>query len=497
MIGNARRTGVLPGISGLTAEPPATWHALGARLHDLGLRPEVAAPIARVASHLPEPLRIPLWRSALGGRDDRLGVAMALLMFGQEVAERKARAALGPRLITRLLRAGLINLEAGSDLRSPFWLSLVNDLFVICDDLAHGGAAVMGAGQTTADLCRAAFPDNPIRSVLDLGCGAGTVALLFAAQSVDSVGTDINPRAIALARVNAALNRVGNARFDAGDLFGPVRGQTFDLIVSQPPFVPRVGSAAPVLYLFGGARGDELPLRLLRELPPHLAPGGRAVLLIEWPVTDGTPIEQTVREAVADPSVSVLVVKLPSDIDLDEYCIRYASFFHRHLGAPYDRLVVRMRRHLDGLQIKGFQPSLVALQAGPRGRAWASTVTLTGTDAISSGLLDKIIASRDLLASGDAALLAASLQAPVDLIVQWEEGINRPGATRVRLRREEHGYPPAEVSPAVLDLIKQVDESPTVAVAADALGGRAGGATTEKVLAGVREALLRGLLEPG
>jgi methylase of polypeptide subunit release factors len=50
----------------------------------------------------------------------------------------------------------------------------------------------MGAGETTAEACRAAYPRDPIGHALDLGCGAGAIALLFARTSQKVYGTDIN-----------------------------------------------------------------------------------------------------------------------------------------------------------------------------------------------------------------------------------------------------------------------------------------------------------------
>ena len=98
---------------------------------------------------------------------------------------------------------------------------------------------------------------------LDLGCGAGTGALSLAAQVDRVIGTDINPRAVALSRINAALNGIGNVEFREGDMFAPVAGENFDLIISQPPFVSTPPGLAAASYESGGARGDELPLRLL------------------------------------------------------------------------------------------------------------------------------------------------------------------------------------------------------------------------------------------
>jgi release factor glutamine methyltransferase len=71
--------------------------------------------------------------------------------------------------------------------------------------------------------------------VLDVGCGAGTLALVAASRGARrAVGVDLSERAIELARFNARLNGVA-AEFRAGDLLAPVRGEAFDLVVSQPP----------------------------------------------------------------------------------------------------------------------------------------------------------------------------------------------------------------------------------------------------------------------
>jgi 16S rRNA (guanine1207-N2)-methyltransferase len=97
--------------------------------------------------------------------------------------------------------------------------------------------------------------------ILDLGCGWGAVGLA-AAKSVPSaqvVLTDVNQRAVRLARKNLDRNGVRNARVVLGSLFEPVAQETFDLILSHPPF----------------HAGRETVLNFLVQAPAHLTPGGR------------------------------------------------------------------------------------------------------------------------------------------------------------------------------------------------------------------------------
>jgi methylase of polypeptide subunit release factors len=142
----------------------------------------------------------------------------------------------------------------------------------------------MGAGETTAILYQAGTPNHPIQRALDLGCGAGTLALLLANQAEEVVGTDINPRAVALAQFNADINGIANATFRCGDTFEPAANERFDLILSQPPYYPNpTGPRANLTYLHGGPRGDELALRIIHQIPTHLSTTGRALIFTSWP----------------------------------------------------------------------------------------------------------------------------------------------------------------------------------------------------------------------
>lgn len=75
------------------------------------------------------------------------------------------------------------------------------------------------------------------RRVLDVGTGSGVAAIRAAACGGQVTAIDINPEAIRCARINALLNHV-DARIDLrlGDLFAPVEGERFDMVVCNPPF---------------------------------------------------------------------------------------------------------------------------------------------------------------------------------------------------------------------------------------------------------------------
>src|SRR5205085_6697223 len=82
---------------------------------------------------------------------------------------------------------------------------------------------------------------------------------------------------------NAALNDVTNIEVAEGDLFEPAAGRTFDLIVSNPPFVisPR-REGGRYLFCDSGMDGDEICRRVVREAPRFLNEGGYCQLLCNW-----------------------------------------------------------------------------------------------------------------------------------------------------------------------------------------------------------------------
>ena len=87
---------------------------------------------------------------------------------------------------------------------------------------------------------------RPVERALDMGTGCGIQAMLAASHAGRVIGTDVNERALAFAELNAALNGIENVEFRTGSFFEPVEGETFGLVVSNPPYVISPESA----YLF-------------------------------------------------------------------------------------------------------------------------------------------------------------------------------------------------------------------------------------------------------
>lgn len=84
----------------------------------------------------------------------------------------------------------------------------------------------------------------PNAEVLDVGTGTGAVALAAARLGARVTAIDISWRAVLNAEVNALLARLA-IRVRRGDLLAPVSGRSFDLILSDPPYVPAPTAACP------------------------------------------------------------------------------------------------------------------------------------------------------------------------------------------------------------------------------------------------------------
>ena len=115
---------------------------------------------------------------------------------------------------------------------------------------------------------------NDVETVVDICTGSGCLAILAARISAD---------ALEVARINVAEHELeGRVNLHQGNLFTPLRGKTYDLIITNPPYVdheemavlPEEYRTEPAMALDGGPDGLDIVRRLLTEAPKHLNPGG-------------------------------------------------------------------------------------------------------------------------------------------------------------------------------------------------------------------------------
>lgn len=118
---------------------------------------------------------------------------------------------------------------------------------------------------------------SPTARFLDMGTGSGVGAVFAAAFTPHVTAIDINPAAVRSARINALLNHVEDrVQVYDGDLFAPVAGQVFDVILFNPPYY----RGQPKDMLDRAFRAEDVVERFAAALPHHLAPTGHLLLLL-------------------------------------------------------------------------------------------------------------------------------------------------------------------------------------------------------------------------
>ncbi|GCB43566.1 HemK2/MTQ2 family protein methyltransferase [Streptomyces sp. NL15-2K] len=138
--------------------------------------------------------------------------------------------------------------------------------------------------QEDTALLVGALSEEPLRpgaDVLDMGTGTGALALAAARLDTRVTAVDVSWLAVFTARLNAWLTRLP-VRIRRGNLFAPVRDRSFDLILTNPPYVPTPEAGRPprgaARSWDAGPDGRFVLDRICREAPSRLRPGG--VLLI-------------------------------------------------------------------------------------------------------------------------------------------------------------------------------------------------------------------------
>ena len=175
----------------------------------------------------------------------------------------------------------------------------------------HVESGVLCPRPDTEILCEEALRRiKPGMRVLDIGTGSGALGVSIAKLAPDArvTAVDISDTALAIARGNAERNGA-QVRFLKSDCFSALAGETFDVIVSNPPYIsgeemktlmPEV-CMEPELALFGGKDGLDFYRRISSEAPAYLKEGGALLFEIGWQQKDdvSTLLAQHIGEPFA------------------------------------------------------------------------------------------------------------------------------------------------------------------------------------------------------
>ena len=252
-------------------------------------------------SHL-QVSQLPRYWERLEAENSYAALAVAFWLLRRPVRRHQLVELVGEAMFGRLREWGFITLSddvvsAEVDLYPCLGDLIFTDMAMAYTDFANDHVYELGSDSY---LLSYLTPRRPGAKALDLCTGSGLHAIQSARVYAESVGVDLNPRALRFAAINAEVNGVG-CRWLQGDLYAPVEGQQFDLITINPPFVPTPDEELH-LHRGGGPSGEDISRRAVEGVPRFLAPGGTFSMILDFPVMRDSSYLERLRAWLGGPA---------------------------------------------------------------------------------------------------------------------------------------------------------------------------------------------------
>lgn len=325
-----------------------------------------------------------------------LSTLARLFLLALPVTRDDAAAALAPLSLDSAEHLGIVQ-EAPGGVEGAIRITPYEQFLVASSRVPDMNAVerdhVMGVTRSTINLANLTIR-KPVDQTLDLGCGTGFQSLFAARHSSRVIATDINPRALEFTRFNARVNGIDNIECREGSFFEPVAGETFDLIVSNPPFV--ISPETNLLFRDGGMAGDELSRVVLAGVPAALRDGGFATVLVSWGRKAGDQWDATPRRWLTGCGCDAWILHQAS-----QPALMHSASWHQPLApsdlAAYERGIDRWTSYITGLGFDSIAYGGVILRRR-RGTNWMRAEDLPETSVGPSGdHLLRMTAAQDLL----------------------------------------------------------------------------------------------------
>ncbi len=339
--------------------------------------------------------------------DDAFTTLARLFLLGLTVEPRRVEGALAPVTVEQLRALQLVEPATGGV--KPLVRLVPHGDYYLASDLAGDSLAdsppdwVAGVQAPSVTLAKLAVR-TPVASALDLGTGCGIQALLASKHCEHVVATDVSRRALAFAGFNAVLNGAETIELRQGDVFAPVEGQRFDLVVANPPYV--VSPDSVHLYRDSGLPGDEICRRIVTGTPAHLEEGGFAHLLVSWLHAENGDWADPLRVWVSDGGCDAWLLHYKSEDPLT-HAANWLSPLAATRPREYDSALDRWAGYLSGLGVEAIGYGAVVLRRRS-GTNWVRTDELPLDRLETAGPHTlRVFAAADLLAAlrDDRALL--------------------------------------------------------------------------------------------
>ncbi len=241
---------------------------------------------------------------------DKIGANVFKMLFARHLSvdTELARTVFQPMDINSLIEIGLLSRDGQGGIKARFQAQPYKGLIFFSDFVEWEDAPdfVLSIGLAAHYLALLTIR-RETESALDLGCGCGIHALLAAQHSSSVIATDINPRALALTRLNASLNSFRNIETLEGGYLDPLEDRRFDLIVGNLPYV--ITPSWQFMYRDTDRVGDAGIYQWLDGMPAHLNEGGFAQILINWIHSDMENWSEPMRQALDKRGVDAWLIQ--------------------------------------------------------------------------------------------------------------------------------------------------------------------------------------------
>jgi hypothetical protein len=453
----------------------------------------------QAAAHLAAGELAPLVRATRAG--DRLDILLRLFVVGVPVPRADVRAALAGVLVEELAAGDVLRAE-GDEVEGRISLRPLDapEGWVVAHDRPPAAGAalaadhVIGVSASTMALAGSTIR-RPVGSTLDVGTGCGVQALFASPHSDGVVASDVNPRAVALATLTMELNGAGNVEVRSGDLLDPVAGETFGLVVANPPFV--ISPSERYLFRDAAHPVDDLCRTLVRSVPGHLEEGGHFQCLASWAQVTGEAWRDRLAAWFAGIGCDALV--LVREV-LDPAA--HAANWLRQTEQPdrwepeYDRWMAYYERH----RIEAIGLGLITMRKGAGADGWFRAEQAEQDFAMPCGdHLGAAFELADFLGAHEGDRLAAAhLCVAPDVVLDERAGLHAErgwSVTDRRLRQTAGLRREGEVDGAVAAIVAECDGSRPLAAVLDGAASSAGLDAT--VMAQAALPVIRRLVEQG
>lgn len=422
-----------------------------------------------------------------------------LFFFGQPIESALAQTLFPKGMLPLAIKLGLVD-DVDGILRPNVLLVPVGEMLFASDTYdavsRDDGHYVPTLNQPAMHLADYAIR-RPVKNSLDLCGGFALHAAIVSPASEQVITTDLNPRAKEFAEFNARLNGLSNIKAKTGNLFSAVDGETFDLIVCNPPFV--ISPSATTSFRENPMEMDGFVQEMIRQAPVYLEEGGFFQTICEWAELENETAADRIRGWTSDCGCDVWVImanrQLPSN---------YARGRIREMTDDSDSQQSQLSQweaYFSQRRVEAIHGGLIFLRKRS-GENWFDATQIN--QSVTQPVGDSVVAGfacRDLLFRGDSVeiLLKRRLRLSSDLMreqhCRWSGSKWQNESTTLSVRS---GIPlSVGVDSNVLALIDELNGVESVAEALERFSKHLGAPLESVVELGVpmiRQLLLSGIL---